>query len=123
MFWNKPKEKEVEVEWFQLTSIDQLDKIIEESNEKGVLIYKHSTRCGVSSMAMDRLIRSWDVEYSDNVKAYFLDLIAFREVSNEVANRFGIYHQSPQVLLIKNGNAIYEASHMAISFGAIKAKL
>jgi monothiol bacilliredoxin len=123
MFWNKPKEKEVEVEWFQLTSIDQLDEIIEESSEKGILIYKHSTRCGVSSMAMDRLMRTWDVEHSDNIKAYFLDLIAFREVSNEVANRFGIYHQSPQVLLIKNGNAIYEASHMAISFSAIKAKL
>lgn len=123
MFWNKPKEKEVEVEWFQLTSSDQIDEIVEESKEKAILIYKHSTRCGVSSMAMDRLMRSWDAEYSDKVKAYFLDLIAFRDTSNDVANHFNIYHQSPQVLLIKNGIAIYDASHMAISFDAIKREL
>jgi bacillithiol system protein YtxJ len=71
-------------------------------------------------MAMDRLMRGWDAEYSDKLKAYYLDLIAFRAVSNEVADRFGIYHQSPQVLLIKNGVATYEVSHMAISFDAIK---
>jgi len=123
MFWNKPKEKQAEVEWFQLTAIDQIDEIIVESNEKPVLIYKHSTRCGVSSMAMDRLMRGWDAEYSDKVKAYYLDLIAFRDTSNEVADRFGIYHQSPQVLLIKKGIATYDNSHMAISFDGIKKAL
>ena len=123
MFWNKPKEKEVEVEWFQLTSSDQLNEIIEESAEKPVLIFKHSTSCSISSMAMDRLVRGWEDEYSSKLKAYYLDLLAFRDTSNAVADRFNVYHQSPQVLLIKNGIAIYDASHMAISFDAIKKEL
>ena len=72
---------------------------------------------------MDRLMRGWDAEYSDKVKAYYLDLIAFRDTSNEVADRFGIYHQSPQVLLIKKGIATYDNSHMAISFDGIKKAL
>lgn len=123
MFWNKPKEKEIEIEWFQLTSSDQLNEIIEESAEKPVLIFKHSTSCSISSMAMDRLVRGWEDENSSKLKAYYLDLIAFRDSSNAVADRFNVYHQSPQVLLIKNGIAIYDASHMAISFDAIKKEL
>ena len=122
MFWNKSKPT-AEVEWFKLNSVDQIDEIIQESERTAVLIYKHSTRCGISSMAMDRLVRGWDSEYTDKIKPYYLDLIAYREVSDAVAERFGVYHQSPQVILIKNGKAIYDDSHMAISFDLLKKQL
>ncbi len=122
MFWNKRKET-AEVEWFKLTEESQLQEIVEESHTTPVLIYKHSTRCGISSMAFDRLVRGWDEAYTDKIKPYYLDLIAFRDVSNEVARQFGIYHQSPQVILIKNGKAIYDDSHMAISLDIIKQQL
>ena len=123
MFWSKKKEQVASVEWFKLSSVEQLDEIIEESKTKPVLIYKHSTRCGVSSMAFDRLTRGWENEYNDRLKPYYLDLIAHREVSDAVAQRFGIYHQSPQVILVKNGIATYDDSHMAISFSIIKGQL
>ncbi len=122
MFWKNKKEV-AEVEWFKLTDVAQLDEIVAESRSKTVLIYKHSTRCGISSMAFDRLTRGWEAEYEDRIKPYYLDLIAYRELSNEVAKRFGVYHQSPQVILVKNGMAIYDNSHMAISFGILKEQL
>ena len=123
MFWRKKKEEEVKVNWFHLTELNQLEEIVKESDEKTVLIFKHSTTCSISNMGINRFMRGWDSEYSNKIKAYYLDLLAFREISNAVADRFQVYHQSPQVILIKNRNAIYESSHMAISFEAIKKQL
>lgn len=118
MFWKRSSRAIEGVNWNELTSVDQLERIKAESNDAPVLIYKHSTRCGISSMVMDRLERSW-VDEGNSIKPYYLDLITFRDVSNAVAQVFDIYHESPQVILIKNGRAIYEASHMAISFEGI----
>ncbi len=105
--------------WIQLNNLQQLNEIKEKQNDEISLIFKHSTRCSISSMALNRLERSWK---DDNISTYFLDLIAHRDISAEIQNMFGVYHESPQAILIKNGKAIYDASHMAISSHEIAQK-
>jgi bacillithiol system protein YtxJ len=87
--------------WNALTDLEQLNEIISLSNEKPVVIFKHSTRCSISRMALKQFENEFDL--SDKVTPYFLDLIAHREISNGIAS-FGVMHQSPQLLLIKEGN-------------------
>lgn len=108
------------MKWNELRSPDQLDVIREESKTKPVLIFKHSSRCSVSQLTLDRLQRKWDAK-ADIIKPYFLDLITFREVSNRVADQFSVEHESPQVLLIRHGSAVYDRSHFDIDFGGILA--
>ena len=119
MFWKKKASNTIDIDWQPLTSLDQLDQIVEESKTQPVMIYKHSTRCGISGMAMDRIERQLDEE-TQKIKAYYLDLISYREVSNQVAETFRVYHQSPQVILVKDGEAVYDDSHMSISVQALK---
>ncbi|MFN3589294.1 MAG: bacillithiol system redox-active protein YtxJ [Spirosomataceae bacterium] len=109
--------------WHPLQDIQQLDSIKQESEEIPVLIFKHSTRCPISSTAMNRLQRSWKTELDTQVKLYYLDLVAFRNVSNAVAQSFSVEHESPQVILIKGGHAVYNQSHFAISTAEIEEKL
>ena|SRR5688572_9024753 len=111
------------MEWIELNSIEQLDVIATESIHSPVLIYKHSTRCNISRTALDRLERNYKVEEMQGVKAYYLDLISYREISNAVAQKFGIEHESPQALLIKNGKATYTASHFEIDYRSILKQL
>ncbi|MCB9361724.1 MAG: bacillithiol system redox-active protein YtxJ [Flavobacteriales bacterium] len=102
--------------WLKLESLATLNKIISNSNlpkNKAIAIFKHSTHCPVSSAAKSRLELTW--KYGDELPIYYLDLIAFREVSNQIASEFNINHQSPQLLVIKNGKCIYHASHISIS--------
>ncbi len=106
------------MEWEQLISSDQLEEINKKSHDKPVIIFKHSTRCSISAMALGRFERSFDKDAG--FEPYFLDLIANREVSNKVAELYKVHHQSPQVVLILKGEAIYNASHNAISFDDIK---
>ncbi len=109
------------VKWNELTELQQLDTIVEESAEVPVLIFKHSTRCSISRMALKGFEREYAIE-EDDVKAYFLDLLAHRDISNEIASRFNVIHQSPQILLIKNGQAIFDASHSDIDAATVKEK-
>jgi len=104
--------------WTNLTEIEQLEEIVSQSAQQPILIFKHSTRCSISSMAKSRVERQWKFE-EEAIKPYYLDLIAFRAVSNEIVTKFDIPHQSPQVLLIKDGVCVYNASHNAISAAAI----
>jgi len=97
------------IEWRQLTDLGQLNEIIDLSNEKAVLIFKHSTRCSISRFALKQFENEFDLE--EKITPYFLDLLNHRDVSNEIANRFDVFHQSPQILLIKNGKAIFSTSH------------
>jgi bacillithiol system protein YtxJ len=106
--------------WNKLTSEAQIDQLIQESAEKPVLIFKHSTRCSISSMSLDRLLRNWKEEDSAQITPYYLDLISYRSLSNLVAERFGIPHESPQVLLLKDGKVTYHESHYGISYTEIK---
>ncbi|MGE6355088.1 bacillithiol system redox-active protein YtxJ [Flavobacterium sp. NPDC079362] len=109
------------VNWTELTDIAQLMEIAAISNEKPVIIFKHSTRCSISRMALKQFEREFDL--NDTVDAYFLDLIAHRDISNEIASRFNVYHESPQLILIRNGKAVYDVSHSDIDAVALKAKV
>ncbi len=99
--------------WNDLTELKQLDSIIEESEEKPVVIFKHSTRCSISRMALKNFEREYKADNND-ASLYFLDLLNYRDISNEIAQRFHVIHQSPQLLLIKNGKSVYDVSHSAI---------
>lgn len=111
------------MDWIELNSLEQLEEIVRESIQNTVLIYKHSTRCNISRTTLDRLERNYKAEEMPGVKAYYLDLISYREISNAVAQKFGIEHESPQALLIKNGKATYTASHFEIDYRAIQKHL
>ncbi len=103
--------------WIDLTDVSQLAEIKEQSKVKPQLIFKHSTRCSISSVAKSRLERSTPPE---NVAFYFLDLIKNRDISNKIAEEFSVFHESPQVLLIKNGECVYDESHSGISMDEIE---
>lgn len=110
------------IKWNELTQIQQLDDIVSESAEVPVIIFKHSTRCAISRMAL----KNFEGEYTINAekaKPYFLDLLEHRDISNEIANRFGVMHQSPQLILIKEGKAVYNTSHSDIDAGVVKEKV
>lgn len=109
------------INWIPLTDIGQLDAIVLSSIEKPVVIFKHSTRCSVSRMALKQFENEFELQ--EKVDAYFLDLIEYRTVSNEIASRFDVFHQSPQLLLIKNGKSIYDVSHSEISAGDLISKI
>ncbi len=109
------------INWTELTDVLQLQEIEAISNEKPVVIFKHSTRCSISRMALKQFEREFDL--NDTVDAYFLDLIAHRDISNEIAQRFNVYHESPQLILIKNGKAVYDVSHSDIDAEALKNKV
>ena len=108
--------------WNDLTDLKQLDAIVEESAETPVLIFKHSTRCPVSRMALRNFEQEYDIE-EGKLKPYYLDLLEHRNISNEIADRFGVYHQSPQVILIKDGKAVYDTSHHEINAETVKAQV
>lgn len=111
IFGSEDQAKEVKLNWIPLTSIEQLNEL--DSSEKPIGIFKHSTRCIVSSMAKKQLEQSF--EFDSKIDMYYLDLIAYRSISNEIANRFHIRHESPQLIVLKNGNVVAHDSHSAIS--------
>jgi bacillithiol system protein YtxJ len=106
--------------WNTLRSIGQINAIRTESKEKPVLIFKHSTRCNISRASLDRLERNWREEEMSDVKLYFLDLLTYREISNQLAEIFGVEHESPQVLIIQNEHSTYDRSHFEIDYQQIK---
>ena len=97
--------------WIELTDEKQLEDIKAKSKDKPQVIFKHSTRCSISSMAKNRLDKAPDPK---GVDFYYLDLIRYRKISNEIAETFSVPHASPQVLVIKGGKSIYDESHSGI---------
>ncbi|WP_375561297.1 bacillithiol system redox-active protein YtxJ [Bernardetia sp. OM2101] len=108
--------------WNKLETPETLQKIIKNSDTTPVLIFKHSTRCSISSMALSRFERQWNQEKMGNVEPYYLDLIQYRNISNLIADELGINHESPQILLVENGKCTYHASHSAIYFDDLVLK-
>lgn len=104
------------MQWIHLTDEQQLDDIISNSQAKPQVIFKHSTRCSISSVVNQRLQRA---EQPADVDFYYLDLLAHRSLSNKVAELFRVHHESPQVLVIKNGKCVYDESHLSISMADI----
>ncbi len=109
--------------WNKLSTEAQLDTIKAESFEQPVLIFKHSTTCSISATALNRFERKYNQTEVADLKPYYLDLLAHRPISAEIAHRFGVRHESPQILLIHNGKSVYDASHYDISFAELKEKL
>ena len=105
--------------WIQLTSMDQLNLAFNNSSERPILLFKHSTRCSISSMAKARFENNWHVE-NNNCDLYFLDLLAYRAISDEIEKITRVDHQSPQAILIKNKEVLYEDSHTSISAAEIE---
>ena len=110
------------MDWFILSGEEQLVEIKKRSFDpdvKGVVLFKHSTRCSISMMAKNRLERYGDL----GVPAYYLDLLQYRGLSDAIAGEYGIEHQSPQVLVIKDGKCKYAASHSDIDFNSLREAL
>ena len=106
------------IPWNRLTSVDQLIEIEKESFHQSIAIFKHSTRCGTSSMALRQFEKQFEIDNA-NVKLYFLDLLSFRDISNEIAIRFQVFHQSPQLIVLKEGNTVHHSSHHQIDAGLL----
>lgn len=106
------------INWLPLTDISQLHEIEDASNSKLVLIFKHSTRCSISRMALRQFENEF--EANENVLPYYLDLLNHRDISNEIAVKFSVVHQSPQLLIISKEKCILNASHSDIDAGVIK---
>ncbi|SNB42385.1 conserved hypothetical protein [Flavobacterium psychrophilum] len=100
------------VNWKPLSDLGQLNEIKDLSHEKTVVIFKHSTRCSVSRMVLKQFENEYKLE--NKLALYFLDLLVHRDISNEIANSFGIVHQSPQLIVIQKGVAVYNVSHESI---------
>jgi len=105
--------------WTKITTLNQLNDIDTESQSEKIMIFKHSTTCSISRMALNRLESKWKPEYSETLKPYFLDLLAYRNISNEIARRYDVVHESPQVLVVSKGKSIYNESHGGITVDEI----
>ena len=107
------------VKFFTLDNIEQFDEIDEISQTKPVVLFKHSTRCSISRMAL----KQFDAEFNypeEKIDWYLLDLLNHRDLSNEIASRYNVMHQSPQIIVIRNGKAVFNASHDSISAEDLK---
>lgn len=111
------------MKWNKLEHTDTLAQIKEDSSQHPIMLFKHSTRCSISSMTLSRLERSWNSQELPEVQTYFLDLVRYRDVSNQIAHIFNVTHQSPQVLIIKDGKCVYNASHMGITYSELQKVL
>ncbi|MFT5969611.1 MAG: bacillithiol system protein YtxJ [Flavobacteriales bacterium] len=103
--------------WKSLNSQDQFIDLLSQSKEEATLpfvVFKHSTKCSISSMALNRLETKMSLLEKEQFDLYKLDLIQHRDVSNSIATELGVEHQSPQVLVIKSGVCVYNESHMGI---------
>ena len=107
------------MDWRELKTEEQIAELVQRSNQKPQLIFKHSTRCSISSMAKSRLERA---AAPQDIDFYFLDLLKYRNISRRIEMDFSVNHESPQVLLIKNGKCIYDESHSGISMDEIEVE-
>ena len=108
------EEKETNVNWIPLNSLEQIKTIKELSKSETIFVFKHSTRCGISGMVIKRFENLFDSSMN-NIKVYYLDLLNFRAISDEVGYSFQAQHQSPQLLIIRNEVAVLNVSHYDIT--------
>jgi bacillithiol system protein YtxJ len=108
------------IPWIQLTDTKQLDEIDVISENQSVVIFKHSTRCGISRSVLRRFESEFDLD-SENTKYYFLDLLSYRDLSKEIAFRYLAIHESPQLLVIQKGKVLYNVSHHDIQVSGLKS--
>jgi bacillithiol system protein YtxJ len=109
--------------WKPLQTVEELQEIIANSENKNQVIFKHSTTCSISATALSRFERNFQEAALAQADFYYLDLKVYREVSNAIASQLKVHHESPQVIVIKKGNAIFDASHYDISFAETLSQL
>lgn len=113
VFGKKEKKEKKALPWITLESVAQLEEIVEKSKNKSQVIYKHSSTCGISRMVLGMFTDSFDMD--TDVDLYFLTIQDHRDVSNTIADKFEVRHESPQLLVVKNGEVVFHTSHGAIS--------
>lgn len=108
--------------WNVLEKIGDVEELENRSQQVPCVIFKHSIRCNISHIAKNRLETRWDFTEQE-IEPFFLDLIQHRSVSNHIAERFAVHHESPQILLIHQGECIYESSHLDITVDELRENL
>lgn len=123
VFGKKEKQgrEKKQLPWIELEELAQLDAIAKKSKDKTQVIYKHSSTCGISSMVLNMFTQSYDLDTDCDL--YFLTIQHHRDISNEIAQKFGVRHESPQLLVVKNGEVTFHTSHGAIADTDLKQKL
>jgi bacillithiol system protein YtxJ len=123
-FWNKKSEptKSEHINWELLHTEEELSTLVKKSMDKPQIIFKHSTTCSISSMAKRRLERQWNIDEA-RADIHYLDLLSYRNISNKIAADLGVTHQSPQIIIVKNGQAIFNTSHNDIGVDVIEENL
>lgn len=116
------KETNTMENWTHITEENQLESIKESSKDKPAVIFKDSVTCGISAHAKHKLESAWDFENSE-MDFYYLDLLSYRSISNKIADFFGVTHQSPQILVLKNREVVDHFSHQSISVDRIRKAL
>jgi len=104
--------------WKKLESLSQLDDVIAQSHSETQIIFKHSTRCIISKMVLAQVEETIDAIPSQ-ANLFLLDLLNHRDISNAIAMQLGVHHESPQVVVIKNGKAVFHESHHSIDTASI----
>lgn len=113
------KEEIKKVPWIEITSMEMLEEITINSQKKPVAILKHSTSCGISRMVLRQFENEYKLE-EDQYYLYFLDLLRHRDISNKIASKFNVPHESPQIIILREGKQVYNASHSEISASSLK---
>lgn len=106
------------IAWIELNNVSQLQDLFMQK-DKIFVIFKHSTRCSISKMVLNRFQKEWNLK-DENVFPLFLDLLSHRDVSDFIAEQLEVKHESPQVLVVKNEISYYDTSHTSISFPIIE---
>ncbi len=110
------------LKWNQLKDLNQMGEIVKQSFEKPVIIFKHSIRCSISRMALKQFESYYTIPQND-AETYFLDLLSYRNISDNIAERFGVVHQSPQLVVLIDGKCAFTASHADIDATELKEKI
>lgn len=109
--------------WNHINTAQDLEAAKSNSRQKPALIFKHSTSCSISAMALNRLERSWKEAEMSDVAIYYLDLLKHRDLSQLIAQTFDVRHESPQILLIQHEQCVYHVSHMGINYQVLREQV
>lgn len=119
IFGGKPEENQSKSFWNAIESEQDLEQAVKKSFEGKIAIFKHSTSCFISKTVLRNFEKEIEAAEEQKVTLYFLDLLAYRSLSNKIAEDFAIRHESPQLIVIENGKAINNASHQDITLSQI----
>lgn len=114
--------EEVIPQWQLLETAEQFDAALALSHQKPVVFFKHSTRCGISAHAKYRLEQDWSFS-PEELELFYLDLLEYRPISNQIAQVLNVVHQSPQVIMVRDGKVVFDTSHHSISTAGLRAAL